>query len=169
MNAAVVLPAFIIFVLILGAIKRVNVYESFAEGVKGTLPLVYSVFPYLATIFMMTALLEKSGTSDFLIKLCSPALKALGIPERLCPLVLLKPFSGNASLATLSDIFDELGPDCYISRCAACIYGSSETVFYVSAIYFSRCKNKKLFAPIAIALAATLFSCVFACLICKIL
>lgn len=169
MNAAVILPAFIIFIFIFGAIKRVNVYESFAEGIKGALPLVISVFPYLAAIFTMTALLEKSGVSAFLIKICSPPLKALGVPERLCPLVLLKPFSGSASLAALSDIFDELGTDCYISRCAACIYGSSETVFYVSAVYFSRCKNKRLFTPIAIALVSTLFSCVLGCLICKIL
>lgn len=169
MNAAVILPAFIFFVFILGAIKRVNVYESFADGIKSALPLVVSVFPYLAAIFTMTTLLEKSGVSAFLIKICSPLLKTLGVPERLCPLVLLKPFSGSASLATLSDIFDELGADCYISRCAACIYGSSETTFYVSAVYFSRCKNKRLFTPIVISLIATLFSCVLACLICKIL
>lgn len=167
--ATLILPAFIIFVFIYGAIKKVRLYDGFAEGIKGALPLVVSIFPYLAAIFTMTALLEKSGVSGMLIKVLSPAFEFLGIPKEVCPLVLLKPFSGSGSLALLSDIFNAYGADSYISRCASCIFGSSETVFYVSAIYFSKCKNKNLFKPIAISLFATFISCVFACFICKIM
>lgn len=167
--ASLVLPAFILFVFIFGAIKKVRLYDGFAEGVKGALPLTFSIFPYLAAIFVMTALLEKSGISAVLIKFLSPAFKLFGIPEEVCPLVLLKPFSGSGSLALLSDVFKKYGADSYISRCAACIYGSSETVFYVSAVYFSKCKNKNLLKPILVSLVSTFLACVFACFICKIM
>ncbi len=164
-----VLPAFILIIFLCGAIKKVNLYDSFAAGAKRAFPLILSVFPYLAAIFVMTALMEASGLSDLLVKICSPALEFFGIPEKLCKLVLLKPFSGSGSLALLSEIFSEYGTESYLARCAACIYGSSETTFYVTAVYFSNVKNKKLFKPILISLIASLCSCVFACFICKII
>ena len=166
--ATLILPVFIIFIFVYGAIKKVRLYDGFAEGIKGAFPLVVSIFPYLAAIFVMTALLEKSGVSGVLIKILSPAFEFLGIPKEVCPLVLLKPFSGSGSLALLSDIFKTYGADSYISRCASCIFGSSETVFYVSAVYFANCKNKKLFKPVLISLVSTFISCIFACLICRV-
>ena len=93
----------------------------------------------------------------------------LGIPKELTKLVLIKPFSGSGSLAVLTDIFTKYGVDSYLSRCACVIYGSSETVFYIAAVYFAGAKTKKLAVPIIISLIASFFSCVFACLICKIL
>lgn len=167
--ASLVLPAFILFVFIYGAIKKVRLYDGFAQGIKDALPLTLSIFPYLAAIFVMTALLEESGISAVLIKFLSPAFEFFGIPKEVCPLVLLKPFSGSGSLALLSDVFKRYGADSYVSRCAACIYGSSETVFYVSAVYFSKCKNKNLLKPIIVSLFSTFIACVFACFICKIM
>ena len=162
-----VLPAFILTAIIIGAIKKVNVYDSFASGVKDAIDLLFTVFPYLCAIFIMTELLQASGISDKIISFCAPAFEVLGIPREICPLVLLKPFSGSGSLALLSDVYARYGADSYISRCASCVFGSSETVFYVSAIYFSKCKNKKLFAPVCISLAACFISTVFACFICR--
>ncbi|MBR2384376.1 MAG: spore maturation protein, partial [Clostridia bacterium] len=99
----------------------------------------------------------------------SPFFNLLGIPTELTKLVLIKPFSGSGSLALVSEIFSTYGVDSYIARSACVIYGSSETVFYIAAVYFAGAKTKKLLVPILISLIASFFSCVFACFICKII
>lgn len=164
-----ILPLLILTLLIFAIMKKVSVYSAFTSGIKKTFPLIYSLFPYLCSIFIMTELFSASGLSDKFIKFLSPFFEKIGIPSELTPLIVLKPFSGSGSLATLSEILSSCGADSYVSRCACCIYGSSETIFYVSAVYFARCKNKKLTASIAISLFSSFCSCLFACLICKFL
>jgi len=164
-----ILPAFTLLTLFCGIIKKIDLYESFAEGVKQTVSLLAGIFPYLTTILIMTEVASASGLSEFLIGLLSPLFSTLGIPEELTGLILLKPFSGSGSLALLSQIFEKYGVDSYISRCAVCIFGSSETTFYVSAVYFSACKKKKAGLAITVSLISAFISAIFACLLCKIL
>ena len=101
--------------------------------------------------------------------LLSPMWSFLGIPPELGPLILIKPFSGSGSLAVLSEVYATHGADSYVGRCASVIFGSSETVFYVSAVYFSACKNKRLLLPIIISLIAALMSAILACLVCRVM
>lgn len=158
---------FVIFVYAL--IKKVKPYDAFTQGAKSALPFAAKVFPYLVSIFVLTELFEVSGISNAITNLLSPVFGFLGIPKELTKLVLIKPFSGNASLATLAEIFSTYGVDSYLARTACVIYGSSETVFYIAAVYFAGAKTKKLALPIAISLFASFCSCVFACFICKII
>ena len=104
-----------------------------------------------------------------LTNLLSPAFGFLGIPPELTKLVLIKPFSGSGSLAYLNAIIAEHGADSYIARCACVCFGSSETVFYISAVYFAGLKVKKLAVPIVIVLISTLISTILACLLCNIM
>lgn len=164
-----IIPVLIVILFVYARKRGVNHYDAFACGVKEALPLSLSLFPYLASIFIMTELFEASGLSDLLCRVLSPAFTLLGIPEELCRLVLIKPFSGSGSLAVLSDVYSSYGADSYIARCASVIFGSSETVFYISAVYFAGCKNKKLALPIIISLISTLASAVLACLLCRII
>ncbi len=164
-----IIPVLILFLSVYARFKGVKLYDAITEGIKGAIPLSISLFPYLAAIFIMTELFEVSGLSSMLNNLLSPVWNIFGIPQELGELILIKPFSGSGSLAVLSDIYAEYGADSYISRCASVIFGSSETVFYVSAVYFAGCKNKKLFMPIVISLFATLVSTIFACLICRVM
>ena len=117
----------------------------------------------------MTELFEQSGLSLALNKILSPVWQLLGIPVELGELILIKPFSGSGSLAVLSEVYATHGADSNIARCASVIFGSSETVFYVSAVYFAGCKNKNLLLPIIISLVASLLSAILACLICSIM
>ena len=94
---------------------------------------------------------------------------ALGVPEELTKLVLIKPFSGSGSLAYLMQILEEYGADNYISRCACVLYGSSETVFYISAVYFASCRKKRRLVPIIVILSATTLSTIISCLLCRIM
>ena len=161
------IPVLIIFIFLFAFIKKVKPYETFTSGAKSALNFALSIFPYLVSIFVLTELFELSGISNFITKILSPVFRFLGIPSELTKLVLIKPFSGNGSLAVLTDIFSKYGVDSYLSRCASVIYGSSETVFYIAAVYFAGAKTKKLTLPLIISLIASFCSCVFACFICR--
>ena len=166
---AFILPTLILLLFIYSAIKKVDVFESFTAGIKKALPLIYSVFPYLCAVLIMSELAYQSGVYRLIGELFAPVLIFLGIPKELFPLIILKPFSGSGSLALLSEIYKTHGVDCYISKCASAIFGSSETVFYISAVYFANCKKKRLKKAISISLFSTFLSCIFACFICRFL
>lgn len=167
--AIYLIPVLFLFILIYSAFKKVKPYDAFTNGAKGAIPFATSIFPYLVSIFVLTEIFEISGISNFLTTVLSPVFNFLGIPSQLTKLVLIKPFSGSGSLALVSEIFSTYGVDSYLARCACVIYGSSETVFYVAAVYFAGAKTKKLFVPIIISLFASFCSCVFACFICQII
>ena len=162
-----IIPVFILVVFLVAFFKKVPVYDVFVRGANKSLPLIFSIFPYLIGISLLTEIFTISGISDWLTKLLTPILRKVGISSELVPLIILKPFSGSGSLSYLSNIYQNYGADSYIARTASCIYGSSETVFYVSSLYFATCKNKKIFLPVIIALIASLCSVLVACLICR--
>lgn len=164
-----IIPAIFLFVFIFGAIKKVKLYSEFSAGIQEAVKFTFSLLPCLAAIFMMCELFEVSGFSNIITKALSPVFSALGIPAELTKLVLIKPFSGSGSLAYLNKIIQQYGADSYISRCACVCFGSSETVFYISAVYFASTSVKNLAKPIAIVLISTLISTVFACLLCRIM
>ena len=163
---SLVIPVLLIALFVYSAIKKVKIYDSFAVGAGRALPLVFSLFPYLVTIFIMTELFRISGLSDALITFLTPVFGFFGIPSEIAPLVILKPFSGGGSLALLTEIYEKYGVDSYISLCASAVYGSSETTFYISAVYYSEAKEKRLIKPIIISLFSTFVSTVFAGFIC---
>ena len=163
------IPVLFLFIFIYGAVKKVRPYDAFTQGARSAIPFAFSIFPNLLCIFVLTEISEISGVADFISRVLSPVFSAFGIPAELNKLVLIKPFSGSGALATLSEIYSKYGADGYLSRCASVIYGSSETVFYVAAVYFSGAKTKNLFKPIIISLVASFFSIVFACFICKVM
>ena len=143
--------------------KKVNVYDAFTDGAKGAIPLIVSIFPYVASVMMLSELLSVSGLEEKILAFSAPIFSVFGIPKEICPLLIMKPISGNGSLAILSDILNTYGVDSYISRCACVAYGSSETVFYIGAVYFAGIKRKKINLAIGISLFAYLCSVIFAC------
>ncbi len=164
-----VVPAIFIFVIAYAAIKKVNVFNCFTRGAGAAVKFVFELLPLLACIFIMCELFERSHLSAALTKLLSPVFGFLGVPPELTKLILIKPFSGSGSLAYLTQILSEYGADSYIGRCACVLYGSSETVFYISAVYFAKCADKKRFLPIIIILISSLVTTVIACLLCRIM
>jgi spore maturation protein B len=102
-----------------------------------------------------------------LVKFTSPAFKLLGIPPDLTAFIILKPFSGSGSIALYEDIVKTHGADSYITRVASVIAGSSETIFYISAVYFSKTNIKKLGLAIPVALFCTMLSAILASIVCK--
>lgn len=166
---ALIIPVVFIAVFGFAVFKKVKIYDEFSAGVKEAVKFTLSLIPCLCAVFMMCELFEASGLSDALTKLLSPLFGALGIPEELTKLVLIKPFSGSGSLAYLNDIIEKTGADSYEARCASVCYGSSETVFYISAVYFAGMKDKKLALPIIAVLVSTFLSTILACLLCRVM
>jgi spore maturation protein B len=164
-----IIPLIFLATFLVAGIKKVRVYDSFTEGMKDAIPLVVSIFPYIAAVTMLSLFLEASGIGNKLNAWLAPAYRFVGIPEELAPLTLIKPLSGSGSIAVLSEVLEKYGVDSYIGRCACVLYGSSETVFYIGAVYFAGIKRKKLTAGLVISLVSFVISVIFGCFLCKFL
>lgn len=163
-----ILPFLILSLIIFATYKKVNVYSCFCSGAKGSFNLILGIFPYIVAIMVCVALFRACGLSLVLVKLLTPLFTFFGIPVEVCELVLLRPFSGSGSLSLLENILTTYGADSYISRCACCILGSSETIFYVSSVYFANTKIN--IAPaILISLFGSIISAILSCLFCRII
>lgn len=160
-----ILPVLMLILLIYALIKRVPAYTSFVEGAKDALNLCASVFPYIAAVFIGVQLFKASGLSKVMSDFMAPAFSLIGIPKELCELILIRPFSGNASLALLADIYKTYGVDSYVSRCASVIISSSDTVFYISAVYFAGTNVKRFKYAIPVALLSNLLAAITACIL----
>ena len=166
--AALIIPLLFAALFVYALIRKVRLYDCFTEGVKGAIPLVVSLFPYLVSVLILSELFEQSGLSARLTQGLAPVFRFLGIPPEIGKLVLLKPFSGSGSTALLSEILSAYGADSYIAGCACVAYGSSETVFFISAVYFAG-SRKNLTKPVLIALFSNFASLILGCLFCRIL
>lgn len=166
---SLIIPVLFIALFGYALVKKVKLYDCFTDGVKQAVPLVLSLFPYLAAVLMLSELFEQSGLAGYVTSALAPVFRALGIPPEISKLVLLKPFSGSGSTALLSEILSSYGADSYIARCACVSYGSSETVFYILAVYFAGSKRKNLLRPVLISLFANFVTVIFGCFLCRFL
>ncbi|MBO7390142.1 MAG: spore maturation protein [Clostridia bacterium] len=166
--SAYILPAFIALNFLVGAIRRVPVFDAFIEGAKGAVELAVQIFPYLAAVLIAVSLFKESGLANLLAKAASPLFSFLGIPAELTELIVVRPMSGSGSIGLLSEVYRTCGADSYAARAASVIVGSSETVFYVAALYGGG-RVKRYRGAIAIALFATFAGTVISCLLCRFL
>ena len=171
MNSILALSIPLIFLLsfLYAAIKKVKVYDHFVSGAGKAIPLIVSIFPYIAAVTILARLLSASGLEDKILHLLSPVFRFLGVPQEIAGLILIKPLSGSGSIAMLSELLSRYGVDSYIARCACVAYGSAETVFYVAAVYFAGVKRKKLPWAIAFSLIAYFLSVVLCCMLCRVM
>lgn len=167
--SAYVFPLIFLSILFYCAIKKVNPYKAFISGAKEATSLAVRVLPSLAAIFVAIELMKISGLGVLLAKALAPALTIFGIPKELSLLIFIKPFSGSSCVAILSDIFSTYGVDSYLSKAASVIMSSSDTLFYIVAVYFTNTKVKRFLFAIPVALLANLCGAIMACLLCRIL
>ncbi len=166
---ALIIPVIFIASFLYAAARKTKVYDSFVAGAGKAIPLIVSIFPYIAVVTILARLLTASGLEERLLNFLSPAFRFLGIPQEIAGLVLIKPLSGSGSIAMLAEVLGRYGVDSYVARCACVAYGSAETIFYVAAVYFAGIKRKKLPIAIALSLLSYLLSVVLCCLLCRIL
>jgi spore maturation protein B len=116
--------------------RRVRVYPAFVEGAKEGFETAVRVMPPLVAILVALGMLRASGAMDSLAALLAPVTGRLGLPASVLPLVLVRPLSGGAALGVVGDVLRSEGADGYAGRLASVMAGSTETTFYVLAVYF---------------------------------
>ncbi|MEO5721085.1 MAG: nucleoside recognition domain-containing protein [Chthoniobacterales bacterium] len=116
--------------------RGLKVYDEFVEGAKEGFGVVLRIIPFLVTMLVAINMFKGAGGVDLLTRALAPILAPLNFPPDLLPLALMRPLSGGATLALLTDVVQRFGGDSLVSFMAATIYGSTETTFYVVAVYF---------------------------------
>lgn len=118
------------------AAKKIKVYEVFVEGAKDGFTIAVRIIPYLVAILVSIGMFRASGALDLLLNALAPVLNFIGFPPENLPLALMRPLSGSGSLGLLTDLVNEYGTDSIQAKIGATMFGSSETTFYVLAVYF---------------------------------
>lgn len=162
-----IIPLFICIILLIALLKKLPSYDIFTKGAEEAIDLSIKTFPFLAAIFIMIELLNVSNILQFITTKTELFWNFLGIPTQVVELILLRPLTGSGSLATLTEIYTRFGTNSYISNCASIIAGSSDTLFYILAVYFGNTSIKKTGAIIPIALISCFIGNIIACLLCR--
>ena len=163
------LPFLILFVLTIGVIRKVPVYEEFTHGAKDGFKVAVNIIPYLVAIIVAISMLRASGAIEMLAGVLAPLLKSCHIPADVLPLTIVRSLSGSAALGVFSDIANNLGPDSYATKLAAVMVGSSETTFYVLAVYFGAVKISKIRYALIVGLLADLVGIIAAVWVCNLM
>jgi spore maturation protein SpmA len=161
------IPFLLSFFPVYAAARGIKVYDEFVEGAKESFNVILRIIPFLVTMLVAIGMFKGAGGIDLLTKLLSPVLTPLHFPPDLVPMALMRPLSGSATLALLTDIVHRLGPDNIVSLTAATIYGSTETTFYVAAVYFGSVGIKQTRHAIPAGLLADLTGVIASVIICR--
>jgi spore maturation protein B len=151
------------------AVKRIRVYESFIEGAKEGFQIGVRIIPYLVAILVAIGMFRASGAMDWLVWLLGPVVSWAGFPAEALPSSLMRSLSGSAAFAMSSEIFKIHGPDSFIGRLVSVIQGSTETTFYIMAVYFGAVAVRKTRYTLAASLITDLSGIVAAFVICRFL
>jgi spore maturation protein B len=162
------IPVFLVGIPVYGAIKGVKVYESFVEGAKGGFQMAIRIIPYLVAILVAVGMLRGAGGIDMLAQWLGPVLRRVGFPVEILPLAIMRPLSGSGSMGIVAELISAHGPDSLLGRLAASAYGSTETTFYVLAVYFGAIGVKKARHAVISGLSADIASLIAAIIICRL-
>jgi spore maturation protein B len=116
--------------------RRVKVYEAFLAGARQGFETGVRIIPPLVAVMVALGMLRASGALEAAAGLLAPVLSPLGVPASVLPLMVVRPLSGGAALGVVGDVLRAEGPDSYAGRVASVMAGSTETTFYVLAVYF---------------------------------
>ena len=159
------LPVIILAILLCAVFKKIPVYETFIEGAKDGIKVCGNIIPYLVAIIVAISMLRASGFLEFLASHCSAILTAIHLPSDVLPLTIVRSLSGSASLGVFTDIIQNNDVNSYTAKLSAIMLGSSETTFYVLAVYFGSVGIKKFRYAIFTGLFADLMGIAFAILV----
>ncbi len=149
-----VIPVFIGLIMVIGIIKKVDVFGEFTDGAKESIGAAFEILPSLIALMTAIGMFKASGGLDMLSGIISPLTDLLGFPRECIPLALIRPISGSGALAVFESILTEVSPDSYAGRVASVVIGSTETTFYTIAVYYGITKVRNTRHAIASSLTA---------------
>ena len=169
--SAWILPGLMAGFLVFGAVRRVRIYEVFVDGAKEGFQVALRIIPYLVAILVAVGMLRASGALDLLVNALAPVTEWFGLPAEALPMALMRPLSGSGAYGILAAIINDpaIGPDSYTGVLVSTLQGSTETTFYVMAVYFGAVQVRRLRHTMAAALTADAAGVVFAVLACRLL
>jgi spore maturation protein B len=149
-----VVPLILVGFPLVGLYKRVPVYESFVEGAKEGFQVAVRIIPYLVAILFAIAMFRASGAMDFLARALAPVLGLIGFPPEVLPMAIIRPLTGSGSAGIVVDMIKQYGEDSILVKMAAVMFGSTETTFYVIAVYFGAVNIRKTRHAVPVGLIA---------------
>ncbi len=164
-----ILLLILLLIVIGGVYKKINVFDAFIEGAKGGFDTAVRIIPYLVGMLVAISMLRTSGTFDVVINGIKYLFLSLGADTRFIdglPTALIRPLSGSAARGMMIDTMKTFGPDSFAGRLASILQGSSDTTFYVIAVYFGAVNIKNTKYAIGAMLVADLVGIVTAILLC---
>lgn len=160
------IPVLLVGIPLVGLLRGVKVYDVFIEGAKEGFEVGVKIIPFLVGILAAIGMFRASGAMDLLMAGLRPLVNATRFPAELVPLAILRSLTGSGSLAFTTDLIKTHGPDSLIGRMAATMYGSSETTFYVLAVYFGAVSVRRTRHAVAAALVGDLVAAIAAVAVC---
>ncbi len=160
------IPLIILIFLGYGYAKKIKVYEVFVEGAKEGLEVGVKIIPYLVAMLVAIGMFRASGALDVLTWILSPITTFIGMPPEVLPMAFMRPLSGSGSIGIMSELMTTFGPDSLIGFTASTMFGSTETTFYVIAVYFGSVnifKTRYALPAGLLADAAGLITAVYVC------
>jgi spore maturation protein B len=149
-----VIPLMLVGFPLYGLYKRVPVYESFVEGAKEGFQVAVRIIPYLVANHFASAMFRASGAMDFLARALAPVLGLIGFPPEVLPMAIIRPLTGSGSAGIVVDMIKQYGEDSILVKMAAVMFGSTETTFYVIAVYFGAVNIRKTRHAVPVGLIA---------------
>lgn len=167
--SVIAVPLMITGIVAYGMSKKINVYDCFTEGARDGLESMLGVVAPLVGLMVAISMFRASGALELLSRILKPITDALGMPSDVLPLALLRPVSGSGSIALVTDILKNHGPDSAEGKIASVMMGSTETTFYTVAVYFGTVGIKHLRHTVKSALLADLTGMLLAVYVTRLL
>ncbi|MDC3181016.1 spore maturation protein [Gammaproteobacteria bacterium] len=168
-TSALILASFILVIPLVGMIKKVEIFDQFLEGGKQAFPIITKIIPAIVGMYVAIGMLRASGFFTLFAKAISPIIEYFSIPAEIIPLALMRPLSGSGSIALLAETINEFGPESIEALTSATILGSTETTFYVVAVYFGALGIRQYRYAVSVGLFADLIGVAASIIICKYL
>ncbi len=165
----IAIPLIILLFIGFGYIKKVKVYEKFVEGAKEGFEVGVKIIPFLVAMLVAIAMFRASGALDVLTSVLGYATQFIGMPPEVIPMALMRPLSGSGSIGVMTEIMQTHGPDSLLGFMASTMFGSTETTFYVVAVYFGAVNIKNTRYALPAGLLADLAGLITAVFVCRLL
>ena len=163
------IPAIIISFVTFGFVKKVKIYEVFIEGAKEGFNVALRIIPYLVAMLVAIGIFRAGGAMDFLIMIISPVTSLIGFPAEALPMALMRPLSGSGAIGIMTETIAVHGADSFLGILVSTLNGSSETTFYVLALYFGSVGISKMRHAVTVGLIADIAGAIGALIIVKLL
>ena len=164
-----IIPSIVIFILIYGFIKKIDIYDEFIDGVKEGISLCFKIFPTMFAMMICVNVVLKSNIINDISNSLSSILSFFNYSRELVPLAIMRPISGSSSLIIMDNILRINGPDSFVGRVASVLQGSTDTTIYIISLYFSSVGIKKIRYSLIVGLLADLSAVIISYFVIKIL